>query len=128
MNSREKKECIEIISDIKTRLNSLDRTITDIEIYGNDFNPFNQLDDIIIKIIDMITSYTNHSIRDNLSICQYHKEHLMILMNNFVSNKISQQIYSDARNERQTSIDFHKQELLQLIKERLHLDKVNHNE
>jgi hypothetical protein len=52
----------------------------------------------------------------------------MILMNNFVSNKISQQIYSDARNERQTSIDFHKQSLLQLIKEQLHLDKVNHNE
>jgi hypothetical protein len=48
MNSREKKECIEIISDIKTRLNSLDRTITDIEIYGNDFNPFNQLEYIIL--------------------------------------------------------------------------------
>jgi hypothetical protein len=128
MNRTEKKELIEIISDIKVRLNSLDRTITDIEIYGNDFNPFNQLDEIIIKIIDMVTSYTNHSIRDHLSICQYHNEKIMILKNDFASNKISQQIYSDARNERRASIDFHKQELLQLIKEQLHLDKVNHNE
>ncbi len=128
MNSREKKECIEIISDITSRLRSLDSTIKDIEIYGNDFNPFNQLDEIIIKIIDMITSYTNHSIRDHLSICQYHNEKIMILKNDFVSNKISQQILSDARNEKQASIDFHKQELLQLIKEQLHLDKVNHNE
>jgi hypothetical protein len=88
--------------------------------YKKDSNELNR--DMIVKFMDILTDYPNHAIRHHLDNYRYNKEYLELLNNNYVkscNSKEDHNNFCDAFTERETIMNLHKEEFIQLITKQL---------
>jgi hypothetical protein len=119
----DKKKCIKLTKDISKVLKSLDAIINDVE----DNKDIKETEtaitrDMIVKFMDIITDYPNHAIRHHLDSYKYNKEHLELLDNHYVKTCYNEEDcdnFCDALSERETIMNLHKEEVIQLITKQL---------